>query len=294
MKESLIEPHFLEQLEHVILASRRACQGLNSRSVSRMKRGLSSEFFDYRRYSYGDDLRYVDWKIYGRLERLFLKLFREEEEIDLHLLVDTSASMGIGEPPKIKQAVKLAAALALTGLVNHQRVGLAFLDSLDLVVVPPGRGKNHRQYLFRLLFDCRPQGTGDLAGSLYHYAGYCKRGGLAVVLSDMLYRQGIDRELDLLKSKKFDIYLFQILARQEIDPEIPEPVTLLEVETGRIKDLERGPDPIKFYQKKLHDFNQNLKVSCDMRKIDLLSFVNDEPLNQVILSLVRHGLLRKR
>lgn len=294
MNKFLIEPDFLEQLEHFIIASRRSYPGLNVRATSRLRQGRSSEFSDYRMYSAGDDLRYVDWKVYGRLERLFLKLFPDEEEIDVHLLLDTSASMSIGEPPKIHLAVKLAAALALTGLLNHQRVGLAFLDPSAMVFIPPGRGKIHRQHLFRMLFDCRADGLGDLADSLYKYAGYCKRSGLAIVISDLLCQRGIERELDLLRSKKLDIFLLQILARQEMEPVLMEPVILLEVESGKKMVMQNRVEQLESYRKKLHDFNESLKVSCYIRKINLLRLLNDETLDQAIFYLAGQGLLQKR
>ena len=115
---------FLAQLERLSLLSRRIFRGRVKGERRSLRRGHSVEFCDYRAYGVGDDLRYVDWNIYGRLDRLHVKLFVDEEDLCLHLIVDASASMNFGTPSKLDCAVRIAAALGFVGLVNLERVGV--------------------------------------------------------------------------------------------------------------------------------------------------------------------------
>jgi uncharacterized protein (DUF58 family) len=126
-REAFFTSDFLAQLERLTLASRRAFRGRSRGERRSPRKGHSVEFCDYRAYGVGDDLRYVDWNVYGRLDRLHVKLFVDEEDLCLHLLVDASRSMDFGRPTKLAYAVRLAAALGFVGLVNLERVGVAVL-----------------------------------------------------------------------------------------------------------------------------------------------------------------------
>src|SRR6476646_1499472 len=121
----LLSADFLSQLERLSLLSRRVFRGRVKGERKSPRKGMSVEFSDYRPYGVGDDLRYVDWNIYGRLDRLYLKLFVDEEDLCLHVLLDASASMGFGEPTKLEYGAKLALALGFVGRVNLERVGIS-------------------------------------------------------------------------------------------------------------------------------------------------------------------------
>src|SRR5438094_1891925 len=128
---------FLAQLERLALLSRRTFRGRVRGERRSPRRGHSVEFCDYRAYGVGDDLRYVDWNIYGRLDRLHVKLFVDEEDLCLHLLLDASASMDFGAPTKLEYGARLAAALGFIGLVNMERVGVGVLLALVAERGPP-------------------------------------------------------------------------------------------------------------------------------------------------------------
>src|SRR3989441_12658335 len=121
-RHAFLTSEFLAQLERLSLLSRRIFRGRVKGVRRSLRRGHSVEFFDYRAYGVGDDLRYVDWNIAGRLDRLHVKLFLDEEDLCLHLLLDASASMGFGD--KLRYAGRLAAALGFIGLVNLERVAV--------------------------------------------------------------------------------------------------------------------------------------------------------------------------
>src|SRR5262249_45518605 len=136
-------PEFLAQLERLSLMSRRTFRGRVKGERRSPRKGQSVEFSDYRAYGVGDDLRYVDWNIYGRLDRLHVKLFVDEEDLCLHLLLDASASMNFGQPSKLEYGIRLAAALGFVGLVNLERVGVGVLREQVAEGFPPTRGRNH-------------------------------------------------------------------------------------------------------------------------------------------------------
>src|SRR5262245_65266518 len=150
-RASFFTPEFLAQLERLSLLSRRSFRGSIKGERRSPRRGHSVEFADYRAYGHGDDLRYVDWNIYGRLDRLHVKLFVDEEDLCLHLLVDASASMGFGAPSKLHYARRLAAGLGFVGLVNLERVGVAAVRERVAEGWSPTRGRNQVLPLFEFL-----------------------------------------------------------------------------------------------------------------------------------------------
>src|ERR671921_534149 len=138
----LLDPTFLHKLEQLELVSKKIFVGRMKGERKSKRRGSSVEFAEHRNYSVGDDLRHIDWNIYGRLDKLFLKLFLEEEDLHFYTLLDTSLSMDFGEPTKLHYGKQVAAALAFIGLVNHDRVMLdAFGSSLD-AGMPGVRGRS--------------------------------------------------------------------------------------------------------------------------------------------------------
>src|SRR5205809_7143537 len=141
MPTTLLDPTFLRKLDSLSLQSRRLARaGLRGERRSRtMGRGV--EFADYRSYQVGDDYRHIDWSIYSRLDRLFIKLFSEEEDINVHLFVDTSGSMGWGAPRKLDHAPRIAAPVGYTGLVNLDRARAAAHAPRARRPLPPQRGR---------------------------------------------------------------------------------------------------------------------------------------------------------
>src|SRR5947208_16232947 len=152
-RPALFSSEFLAQLERLALLSRRTFRGRVRGERRSPRRGHSVEFCDYRAYGVGDDLRYADWNIYGRLDRLHVKLFVDEEDLCLHLLVDGSASMDFGTPRKLEYAVRVAGALGFVGLVSHERVGVGILRARAVAGWPPARGRNQAVALRDFLSD---------------------------------------------------------------------------------------------------------------------------------------------
>src|SRR5438309_4598035 len=158
----LLDPEFLHKLEQLELVSRKIFVGRMKGERKSKRRGSSVEFADHRNYSVGDDLRHIDWNVYGRLDKLFLKLFLEEEDLHFYTLLDTSLSMDFGDPTKPHYGKQVAAALSFIGLVNHDRVVLDTFAT-DLVTGMPS--VRRRSQMWRAIQSpdrLRPSGSSTL------------------------------------------------------------------------------------------------------------------------------------
>ncbi|MDR7417959.1 MAG: DUF58 domain-containing protein, partial [Armatimonadota bacterium] len=214
----LFEPEFLARLEQLTLLSHRLYRsGLRGeRRSSTLGRGV--EFADHRSYHIGDDYRYIDWHIYSRLDRLFVKLFSEEEDVTVHLFVDASRSMGWGEPAKLDYAVRVAAALGYIGLANLDRVGAVFFGDRVLRMLAPIRGRPGVFRLFRFLGDVAPDGRSDLAAALSEYSLRTRRRGVLVIISDLMFPDGMDAGLRMARAHRFEPFVVHLLTDEELAP----------------------------------------------------------------------------
>src|SRR4030095_11553265 len=219
-------------LERLSLLSRRIFRGRVKGERRSMRRGHSVEFCDYRAYGVGDDLRYVDWDIYGRLDRLHVKLFVDEEDLCLHLIVDASASMNFGTPTKLESAVRIAAALGFVGLVNLERVGVGALRDRVAEGWPPTRGRNQVPGLLDFLTRVEPSGGTSLNEGLANYATRSRQSGLAVVISDLLDPSGYESGIRALLERRFDVHLVHVLSPQEMNPELAGDLPLVDQGAG--------------------------------------------------------------
>ena len=266
--ESFLDDDFLRKLEKLKILIQKGKKGpVRGEHVS-WRSGTSLEFLEYRKYQPGDDFRYVDWNVYGRLDKLFIKLFRSEEDLTLHFLVDMSQSMGSGNPSKEIYAKKIAAALSYIGLANLDRVGVtSFTDSLG-ETRSPERGRQAYLSVLKYLLSLKPEGKTDLNSCLTEYASVSKRPGIAIILSDLLDPKGFEKGLEALSYGKFDIALIQILDREELFPSLSGYLMLKEVETGEIKKITLDGALLELYRKKIRVFLENVKDLCRNSGID--------------------------
>src|SRR5437660_10042225 len=211
---------FLAQLEQLELAARKIFLGRLKGERRSKRRGQSVEFMDFRNYVVGDDLRFLDWNLYARLDRLFIRLFLEEEDLHFYILIDNSLSMDFGTPSKLHYASQIAAALGFIGLVNLDRVVVeAFNDRLTQTM-PAARGRRSVWRLMDFLQKIEPAGPSDMARSLRSFSLKCSGKGIVVLISDFMDKGGYEEALRYLIARQLDIYVIQILSQEEIDPEI--------------------------------------------------------------------------
>lgn len=291
---SLLHPRFLKKLEALSLVSKRVFAGQTKGERRSVKRGSSIEFADYREYALGDDLRYVDWKAYGRLEKLFLKLFVEEEDLNLHLLIDTSRSMDFGSPlTKLDYARRVAAAVGYIALAEYDRVSVApFAGGLG-AAMPPQRGKPGIVPFFDFLErHVSPGGPTRFGDALSRYAASAKGIGIAVVLSDFFddtYLTG----LKALLARRFQIVLIHVLDEDEVRPKITGDLRLRDSETGEEREVSISPFLLAQYETQLKSFCDGLQKTASRYGMDYVRASTDVPFEDVILKFLRGGGLLK-
>jgi uncharacterized protein (DUF58 family) len=282
-----LDPKFLKKLESLSLASKRIFAGQTQGERRSPKRGSSVEFADFREYSLGDDLRYVDWKAYGRLEKLFLKLFVEEEDLNLHLLLDTSRSMEFGEPlSKAAYAQRVAAALGYIALSDYDRVSVAGFSSALGAVMPPARGKPGVAPFFRFLQQQTVGGGTRFGEALTQYAARARGNGIAVILSDF-FDAGYVPGIQALLARRFQVVLIHILDPEEVNPSLAGDLRLIDSETGDTRDVSLSPYLLGQYQKELTRFCGDLQTLAGRYGMDYVRAVTDVPFEDVILKFLR-------
>src|SRR5436190_13851718 len=288
--QELLSADFLAQLERLALLSRRTFRGRVKGERKSPRKGISVEFSDYRPYGVGDDIRYVDWNIYGRLDRLYLKLFVDEEDLCLHVLLDASASMGFGEPIKLTYGAKLGLALGFVGLANHERVGISVLRDRVAEGWSPARGRAHLLPLMDFLGRLRPGGGTSLNEGLAQYALRAREAGLAVVVSDLMDPAGYERGLKALLERRFDVHVVHLLSADEMAPAFGGDLRLIDVETGEVRDLTLDGEAQRAYRQRLRDFLERAEQFCLRHEIAYHRVVTDTPVEEFVLRQLK-GLL---
>lgn len=282
---------FLARLERLALTSRRTFRGRVKGERKSPHRGSSVEFVDYRPYGVGDDLRYVDWNIFGRLDRLYLKLFVDEEDLCLHLLLDASASMDYGEPSKLEYAARLAAALGFVALVNHERVGVGVVRDRVTEGWSPTRGRAQVLPLFGFLRTLKAAGGTGLNEGLQGYARRSRDPGLAIVVSDLLDPGGYEAGLRAFQERRFDVHVIHLLAPEEMAPVFAGDLRLRDAETGETRELTFDGEAARRYRQRLREFLEGAEAFCRSREIAYHRVTTDVPLEEFVLRQLKGPLL---
>lgn len=258
----LLSAAFMARLDALDMLSRKILRGKLQGQRRSKRRGQSVEFSDHRPYVAGDDLRFVDWNIYGRLDQLFLKLFMEEQDLTVHILMDTSASLSFGEPSKERFIRKLAAAIGYVGLVNNNRVTLsAFSDGVTGQLANM-RGRNYLPRMAELLLTVEDAGPSNFEKACRQISARRFGTGIAVVLSDFLFKEGFDDGLRRLVSQRYDLHVIQVLSPQEIDPKLEGDLKLVDTEDGDTAEVTISPALLAYYKRNLSAWCNDLKRFC--------------------------------
>ncbi len=290
MAAVLFDSEFLKKLEVLRWTSKRIYHGRGRGEHSSVKIGTSLEFSDYRNYQVGDDYRYIDWNIFSRLDRLFLKVFIAEEDLSIHLLLDTSRSMLFGTPPKIDYAKRVAAALGYIGLTNLDRVGITTFAAGVQDSLAPRRGRDHFLGLLEFCERIPCHGETDFNRSLMEYSFRSKRAGLAIVISDLFDPKGIERGLEALKFARYDILLLQVIDEEEIRPAFGGSVKLLDLETEREQRLTIDEVLLTRYRERVQAWFARIEDFCLKAQIEYLRASTLIPFEDLILKYLRHGM----
>ncbi len=284
---SLLENNVLSRLEKMRLSPRRRLTNRSRGEHHASKGGTSTEFVDYRDYVPGDDVRYVDWNIFARLERPYVKLYRHEEEMHVVCIIDASSSMQVDG--KFERARQLAAAFGLMGLMNVERVSAFACNHVgkEPVFLPPCTGRVSRRRLFDFLENIEGGGDFPINESVEAVLRRHRGRGIAIVLSDFLTFGDLERPLNMLFSAGLEVFAVQILAPGEIHPEITGDVRLIDCESGHSIDVSSAGDLLGIYEEHRAALEEELGILCRQRSGRFLSISSRDPLDWVLFDLLR-------
>ena len=285
--ETFFDTDFLRKLERLHLVAKRLSFAGAKGEHAAARKGFSLEFSDYRRYQRGDDLRYVDWNIYRRLERLLLKVFTSEEEMNIYLLVDTSRSMAEGAPAKLDYAKKVAAALGYIGLKNLDRVGGAAFSARLHAPLTLGRGRKQILSLFRFLAGLSASGETNLRAAAHSLTNLFPQPGFVVIVSDLFDPAGWRAALEELAVKRYQILVIHVIDAREAEPEARGDIALVDVEGGRERKLFLDAELARRYRLELAGYFKEIETLCAGRGIDYLRTSTAVPFDEFVLQTLR-------
>lgn len=290
---TILTPQLLAQLERLELVSRKVFRGRMKGERRSKRKGQSVEFADFRQYVPGDDLRFIDWNLFARLERLYLKLFLEEEDLHFYALIDTSTSMEFGEPTKLQYAKQLAAALGFIGLCRADRVKI---ESLGTSSKKPGPVLRGRSSLWRMLQYLEGIESGENASLVEGVKNFCLRNsgkGILVLISDLMDKEGYEKALRFLVTQQMDVYLLHVLSPEELNPEVKGDLKLIDCEDDDIAEITVSRPLLDKYKRTLASFVDGAREFCTRRGMSYLMVSTETPVETLVGSYLRkRGLVR--
>lgn len=295
---NLFDEATLRKLEQLQLVANQVRVGVMKGDRRSRKRGTSIEFADYRNYTRGDDLRRLDWNVYARLEKPFIKLLEEEEDLSVHIIIDGSASMNWPDEPdsdenKLRYALRLAGALGHIGLSTNDLLTVTLLNSSGNRRWGPHRGARNSLQLLRFLESAAASGPTDLNQSLHSYALRARRPGLLFLLTDLLSPNGYQDGVNALQSRGYEVGLIHLLSADELDPPLGGDLKLVDIETGQDAEITLDDGTLEMYRQRLESWMGEIGGYCSRRGVHYIpvnTHLNWEKL--VMQTLRARSLLR--
>lgn len=285
----LFDEAFLKKLEYLHIVSKKLFSGQGRAERRTRKVGSGIEFADHREYAPGDDFRYIDWSILGRMDRVLLRLFEEEEDLYIYLLLDVSDSVRMGTPSKLHYGMQVAAALAYVGLANLDRVSIITLADGLRDRLPPARGKGRIFKVFEFLRGVSPGGKTELAGALRSFVHQNKRRGLAVLISDFYDPAGYQDAINVLRYNRFEPFLIQLYDAAEARPKLKGDLQLIDCETGEIREITVSARMLQLYAEEHERYCKELEEHCVTKQVPLFRADTRTPFDELILNIFRRG-----
>ena len=285
-KTDIFDRQFLSNLQRLSIAVKRPFKGALKGEKRSPKRGTSIEFADYREYVPGDDFRYIDWVLYGRLDRLYLRLFEEEEDLFLYILLDESLSMSFGQPSKFETGQRLAAALAYIALTSLNRVQVCTFSHRLTHRFGPKRGKSSIYPLFDFLAAREPMGPSDLGRSLREFNVTTRRKGVLVVISDFLFQEGYKDALAPIVGRGSTLVASRVMVRPRWTRNEGD-LLLLDSETGEQREVTMSPAAVRRYRERVSAHNADLRDWCFRHRANYTLVTTDMDFRDVVMRYLR-------
>ena len=298
MKSAYLNDEFFSRLETLALNLRADLNGYFGGKHFVRSYGQTVEFADYREYQLGDDIRRIDWNLFSRFEKYFIRLFTDERQMDVQIFLDCSASMGKENRAKAEYAVSVAAALGFLFVHNMDKVSFKLIKE-DAVEDPFGTiiGKNSFFRAISLLENLDFSDDADISQAVSSCANTGSNNGLSVIISDFLTRKDWKKAVDYLTYKKRQVLAIQLLSPEEEEPTYSGRVSLIDVESGDLAD----PRNMKLritrslqlaYQEALKDMKADIKSFCASRGADFISVTTDKPVERMLFGeLLKAGIM---
>jgi len=288
--EDLLNNELIAKLDPLDLSSKRVFFGKLKGERRSKKRGQSVEFADHRQYVTGDDLRHIDWNIFARLDHLFLKLFLEEEDLSLSVVIDASASSDCGDPSKFLFMQKAAMAMGYVGLVNLNRVSVTAMGQAEGGItgaLRDMRGRRRTHDLARFICSIEPGGSFSFREACERIALTRRGKGVMLVFSDFLYKEGYEDGLRRLVGHGYDVFCVQVLSPQELEPPLTGDLRLKDIEDSDLAEVTISAPLLKRYKANLAAYCAELQSFCVRRDMTLLTVRSDTPIDVLVLDYLR-------
>jgi uncharacterized protein (DUF58 family) len=290
---TLLSPALLAKLERLELVSRKVFRGRLKGERRSRRKGQSVEFADFRNYVPGDDLRFIDWNLYARLDKLFLKIFMEEEDLHFYALIDASGSMDFGEPSKLHYAKQLAAALGFVGLCRADRVRLEALGTSRQSPSPTLRGRHSMWRMQEYLSGIEANSNVSLASGIRDFSAQNTGKGIVVLISDLMDKSGYEAALRMLIAQQMDVYVIHLLSPEELNPEIAGDLKLVDSEDGDIAEVTASRPLLDKYKQTLAAFIDGARDFCTRRGLVYILANTDNSVETLVANYLRQrGLVR--
>jgi len=308
ISKKLLEPLWMAKLERMELISRKIFRGRMKGERRSSRKGQSVEFADFRNYVAGDDLRFIDWNLFARLDRLYLKLFLEEEDLHVSVLIDDTLSMKFGSPTKLWTAAQIAASLGYIGLCRGDRVSISSFRTTKPAVYR-GRVSTARMLVSLIgIYESSDDALstpksitsqpviGPAIGMSSAVKTFCLRNtgkGIVVIISDLMDKNGYEAALKMLLAKELDIFLIHLLSPEEFSPTLTGDLKLVDCEDGDTREVSISSPMLARYKQTLAGFIATAKEFCQRRGIAYVSTRSDTPVETLIEQYLRvRGLVR--
>lgn len=282
---TIIDQAFLEMLKSLTIRIQLSLKNGNLGNKRSRSTGSSVEFSDYKEYLPGDDFRRIDWNAYGRFEKLYVKLFMQEQESPVSVFLDMSSSMNVEN--KRETAIKVAATFSYVALADYDTVSLALFHSKIEKNIMNLRGVNNFNRTLSVLEETKFFGQSDLWQSLQSFQPQFKK-GITVLITDLMYEHQLEKVVRMLSYKKQRIVLCHILTESEINPFFEENMQLIDMETTETLDIDTGVEAINLYKEKYLQYMNDIGSICKKYKVEYLFIRADEPIEYFIRQV--HGL----
>jgi uncharacterized protein (DUF58 family) len=289
----ILTPELMAKLDHLELVSRKIFRGRMKGERRSKRKGQSVEFADFRNYVAGDDLRFIDWNLYARLDRLYLKLFLEEEDLHFFTIIDDSPSMNYGSPTKLFAAKQIAAGLSYIGLCRGDRVRVSRFSTTESdSPVLRGRANTHR--LINYVSSIQSTEVPSMTESIKRFCIRNSSKGIVVVITDLMDKSGYEPALRLLVARELDIYVIHLLSPEEVNPtSLQGDLKLVDCEDGDQREVTVSQQLMRRYRQTLDAFVEQAKSFCNKRSITYVPAQSDQATELLIAQYLRQrGLIR--